>query len=271
MKITSSLLVGAAALSAAATLNAGEYVSEKVVIEEPLPEPGVSGSVDFSYNSHFMSYGLDVWAAGNSFSDALFNPNVELVFDVGYTDIDLILGTWWDVNDNASSDIGENIQEVDVYVGLAIPLGSASLTVLYQEWYYASDTERILDAIIGFDAPLNPSVVIHGRLDAGGAGPLGGSEGVFIVPGIEPGTDLGPVSLSFPINVGFATDGFHGGDSGFAYASAGASLGYPLEFIPLAGDWAFGISGTFYHTNADVIPNPEENFFTLSSGINVSF
>ncbi len=267
-----TLLIGATAASMTTLASAGDgkMMMMETPLPEPLPEPGVSGTLDLSYNSHFISYGADVWGLGsNTFDDALFNPSLELAFDIGDTGASFLLGTWWDVNDNAVSDIGRNIQEIDVWAGIAFDAGPVSVTLLYQQWYYAEDTEHIIDLILGFDAPLNPSLVIHGRPEEGASG---GDTGIVFVPGIEPGFEAGSVSISFPVNVGFATDGYHGGDGGFAYVSAGIGASVPLGFMPLGGDWALNAGATYYHTDSGVIPNnPDEDFVTVSAGISVSF
>jgi hypothetical protein len=40
-----------------------------------------------------MSFGQDVWAAGNNWDDPLFHPSLELNFDLG-SGFTGILGTW---------------------------------------------------------------------------------------------------------------------------------------------------------------------------------
>ncbi|CAN5425884.1 hypothetical protein BH23VER1_BH23VER1_10500 [soil metagenome] len=267
-----NLILGAASASMVSLASAGDgkMIMMEPPILEPAPSPGVSGTLDLSYNSHFISYGADVWGLGSdTFDDALFNPSIELAFDIGNSGVDFLLGTWWDVNDNAVSDIGRNIQEVDVWAGFAFEAGPVSVTLLYQQWYYAEDTEHIVDLILGFDAPLNPSLTIHGRPEEGASG---GDTGVFFVPGIEPGVEFGIFSLAFPVNVGFATDGYHGGDGGFAYVSAGVSASVPLKSFPLGGEWALSAGATYYHTEDSVIPgNPDSDFVTLTAGISCSF
>lgn len=263
------MLAGAAALTMMATaVQAGTGTSGKMApppppIEEPEPKV-VSGTLSLAVNTHFILYGLDVWGAGSSWDDILFNPSIELSLDLG-GGFSFILGTWWDVNDNAESNI-DNIQEIDVYAGFGYSVDKWSFTLLYQEWLYASQSERIVDFIVGYDTFLNPSLTVHGRVDNG----FGGDNGVVFVLGVSEGFEAGSVSFNFPLNVGFATDGFHGGDGGFAYASLALEVGVPLTFLP--GDWSLDGALTGYYTYDEVIPtNPDDLFATGTIGLTLSF
>ncbi len=264
------LSLSAAALACGVFANAtsaGTYSKPVVAMEEEESSPVVTGSLSLMVNTHFISYGFDVWGAGSSWSEPIFNPAIELNFDLG-SGWTFILGTWWDVNDNAVSSIGGSaVQEVDVYGGFGYTTGIVSFTVLYQEWLYGGGSERIVDFIVAFDTILNPSLTIHGRVDGED---LGLEEGIVGVLGIEEGFDAGPVTFTFPAAVAFATDNYHGGDGGFAYASLGANLSVPLPFLP--GDWSFHTGVTGYYTNPDVIPtNPDELFLTGNAGITLTF
>lgn len=278
MKFTSisSLLAGLVAIPTIAS--AGDF--EVPSLTEPLPMvpmssggsvlgSAVSGSLSLDYNSHFISYGADVWGAGSDMSDALFNPSLELTFQLT-ENVSLMLGTWWDVNDNADSDIGGSIQEVDVWAGIGFGLGPLDVTLIYQEWLYAKESERIVDVILALDHPLSPSLTLHNRIEDGASG---GDTGTVAVLGIEPSFDAGPFSFAVPINVAGATDGFHGGDSGFAYASIGLSTSVPLTFIDeKLGGWNLHGGLTYYVTDEDVIPNnPDDSFLTASFGIGLDF
>lgn len=243
---------------------------------EPMLEPedpvgsAVSGVLSLDVNTHFISYGADIWGAGSNWSDALFNPLLELSFALN-DQLTFSLGTWWDVNDNAPSSIGDNIQEIDVWAGLSYETGKLTTSLIYQEWMYASDSERIVDLIFALDVPLSPSLTIHGRVDEGASG---GDTGIVPVLGIEvPIVETDGFTLSAPVNVAFATDGFHAGDGGFAYTSAGLSIAVPLAFIDTKfGEWSLNTGVTYYYTNNDVIPlNPDDSFVTGSMGVSVGF
>jgi hypothetical protein len=268
---TRALCAGlATAVLFAASLNtiAGETMAvtgkETEAVEET-EEKVVSGVLNLDLNTHFISYGQDVWAAGAAWDDPLFNPSLELTIALG-GNFNFILGTWWDVNDNADSSIGDAIQEIDVWAGFSYIAGPVTFKLLYQEWLFASDSERIVDFIVAVDTLLNPSLTVHGRVD--GNGPQ--EEGVVFVLGIAEGFEAGPFTFNFPLNVAFATDEYHGGDAGFAYVSVGATASVPVPFLP--GDWSAHAGVTYYHTDSGVIPtNPDEDFVTGNIGLTLAF
>lgn len=276
---------------AAMTAALGAGLSSAALAGTPEPAPAitpvtsddsiVSGSLSFDLNSHFISYGFDVWGGGRSFGgDSTFNPSLELNWAL--TDnFTAILGTWWDVNNNVGSAIGGDLQEVDIWAGGSYAFGDLSVTALYQAWMYAGDTEHILDISLAYDCFLSPSLTFHNRLDNGAAF---GDTGTVLVAGIEEGFDLGPVSFAVPVNAGFfLSDGFHAttalapvltdADSGFGYVSIGLNATYPIACIdPKFGEWDIHGGVTYYHTEEDVIPlNPSDTFFTWTVGIGCSF
>lgn len=265
--LTSNYIKYVAAALAAAPLVVGTSALADAAPAAPEEAPFVTGTLALTVDTHFVSYGLDVWGAGEDWDDPLFHPMLELGFDLG-GGFKGILGTWWDVNSNAPSSIGDSIQEVDVWVGLGYSTGNWSFTALYQEWLYANESERIVDLKAGYAHFLNPSLTLHFRTDAGASG---GETGLATVLGIAPGTAWEDISFTFPVNVAFDTDGFHGGDAGWSFASVGANAGIPLAFIP-KGNWTFNVGVTYYFTNEDVIPgNVEENFLTGSAGVVLTF
>jgi len=256
----SCVLAAAAMLSPVAFAGSGKMMEP---VAPPVEEdPFVTGTLAFMVDTHFISYGLDVWGGGQDWDDALFHPSLELVFNLG-GGFSAILGTWWDVNDKAESSIGGNVQEVDVWAGLSYATGDFTFTLLYQEWMYASDAERIVDFKVAYDHFLAPYLLVHGRVDNG----LGLDNGVVGVLGMGPSIEAGPVTISFPVSVAFATEDFHGGDAGFAYVSAGVSASIPIvEHVSLS----LGVTG--YYTDDEVIPtNPEDTFLTGTAGIVITF
>lgn len=264
-KWNTKLVKSGCALATAALLAPAAFAGSTKTVEPVAPpeeDPFVTGTLSFVVDTHFISYGLDVWGAGNEWNDPLFHPSLELSFNLG-GGLSAIIGTWWDVNDNAVSSIGGKVQEVDVWAGLSYTAGDFTYTLLYQEWMYASDSERIVDLKIAYDHFLAPYLLIHARVDNG----FGLEDGVVGVIGVGPSIEAGPVTIGFPVSVAFATDEFHGGDAGFAYASVGVTASIPLfEHVSLS----LGVTG--YYTDDDVIPsNPDDAFITGTAGIVISF
>jgi len=246
-----------------------------------LAQDNISGSAGYSTNSHFVSYGLDVWGAGDGFLFEDRSTNF-FWFDVGlaFDPISINFGAWSDVNDNLLSGVGGNIQEVDIYLGASAALGNFTVGAMFQQWFYASDTEGVLDFSVAFDDseiipmfPLNPKVTWHIRTEGNG----GQAEGSAIVVSVGPSIDLGNtgLSLGFPAGLGFfVDDDFQGGwEGGLAYGYIGGSLGIPLSFVPETyGAWRVNADLIGYFTDSASIPgNAEENFLTSSIGISVAY
>jgi hypothetical protein len=230
----------------------------------PPAEPFVTGFLSLAYETHFISYGSDVWGGGDSWDDSLFHPTLEIDFNMG-NGWQIYLNTWWDVNDLAPvpSDIGGNVQEVDVNVGLYKTYDKWKFQLGYGAWMYASDVEHILDAKVSYsDGFWNPFLMLHGRLDD-----FPYDSGLVAQVGVVPTKTFGKVTVSAPVTVSFDTDGFHGGDAGFAYISAGLGAAIPLcEHVTL------NLGATFYHTDDEVIPfNVDDDFVLGSAGITISW
>lgn len=238
----------------------------------PEPESKLSGVLNLDYNTHFVSYGFDVWGDGNDLDAGTFNPSLELTWKLP-NNFSAILGTWWDVNGNANSGIGGNIQEIDVWGGIGYSVGDLSITTLYQAWNYASDTEEILDVKFAYSCLLSPSLTIHNRLQEGASG---GQDGTVLVLGLSHSVEAGPVTVSFPFNVAyFLQDDYHPAstDSGFGYGSLGVTATLPLTCLGTEyGEWNLHGGVIYYVTSDEVVANAvDDDFFTASIGIGCAF
>lgn len=261
-----------ASLLASATALAGDPVPTTATITPAPAESKFSGTFNLDYNTHFVSYGADVWGDGNDLDAGTFNPSIELTWQLP-GNFSAIIGTWWDVNGNAYSSIGGNIQEIDVWGGLSYTYGDFSITALYQGWIYGSETEEVLDIKLAYDTFLSPSLTIHNRLDPGASG---GNNGTVLVFGLSHSIELGPVEVSFPLNIAyFLEDDFHATstDSGFGFGSIGVTATLPLSFISEDyGSWNLHAGLTYYITSDDVVGNPvDDDFLTANIGIGCSF
>jgi hypothetical protein len=255
--------------------------------EEEASGPKITGVAGLDLNTHFISYGYDVWQAGNDFGNrATVNPYAELKldFDLLYVKV----GTWWDVNSNATSGLGGQLQEVDVYYGVFVPVDKFTFGVTYQDWLYGGSVEKILDFTVSFDDSeylgafaLRPSFTAHKLLGGGDVFNAAGTQvkdsGWAYVFGLAPGltvleSEAWDLNLTFPVTVAFGDGSFYA-EGGFAYFSSGVAASVPLKFIPAKyGAWSVGASLVYFVTNNDAIPtNKDDNFLTGKIGFSVGF
>jgi hypothetical protein len=245
MKNTLPLLVLGAVGMTAAPLTAGE----------------LTGSASLDYNSHFISYGFDVWGGGdNPGSVATLNPAVSLNYQVD-DKLSFNSGFWLDVNDNLGS---FDTVETDTWIGVAYDAGLATYSATFQNWQYAGTSEEVLDLAVSFDTTLSPYIMLHNRL---GEGASGGYNGTFLVLGGEHSFDVSECfSVTVPVAVGFVLDEFHTTESGYGYASIGLQGSYALT-----DSTSFNFGVTYYDTDDEVVGNDEDSFLTYNAGISLSF
>jgi hypothetical protein len=241
----------------------------------------ISADIGVSYNTHFISYGVDVWGGGTDFYGDRSTTFMWGDFALKATDqLTFTLTVWSDINDNTTSAIGGHIQEVDFDPGFTYSFGKVTAGVTYNAWSYAGDVEESLDLSLGYDdtgliAPgfaLNPKVVWHDRVSGNGLQQVGSA----VVVSVGPSFGLGDgFSLAIPAGIAFfTTNDFQGGNkSGYGYSYIGGSLGYGLGFIPQSmGKWSLNFDLIAYFTDKKSIPgNPEENFLTGSIGLKVAY
>jgi hypothetical protein len=247
----------------------------------PVAEDVISASLSLSGNSHFISYGKDVWADGSSMSSLEFNPMLEFAFKLP-ENFTLTLGTWWDVTAKGDQipgypGLGADIYEIDLWSGLSYTYDKFTIGATYQAWCYGDNVENIVDIKLAYDCLLSPSLVFHNRVSEGASG---GDTGTVAVLGLSHTIEAGPLSISFPVN--FAanlTDDYNrynvngGSSAGYAYTSAGTQLSYPLAFLgDTYGKWNLNAGIVQYWTSGAVIPvNPINNFLTYNFGLSAAF
>lgn len=236
---------------------------EKATAAEPATKPSITGNLSLNLDSHFVSFGQDIWGGGSGFKQLLFHPSLELNKAIT-NNFKLILGTWWDVNDRATSSIGNRIQEVDVWFGGSYTSGILTTTALYQQWMYAGKNEQAVELKFGVDTFLKPSLLIHERLATAY------DEGTVVVLSAAYDFKAGPVSFSVPAAVEYETKGYHGGTkAGIGYGSLGLTGSVPIDFVSKDATFSVGITG--YSTNKDCITNANKSFLTYTTGISIPF
>jgi hypothetical protein len=227
-------------------------------------KPSITGNLSLNLDSHFVSFGQDVWSGGSGVKNILFHPSLELNKQVT-SDFKLILGTWWDVNDVVPSSIGNRVQEVDVWMGGAYTTGILTTTALYQQWMYNNQNEQAGELKFAVDTFLKPSLLIHQRFATGY------KDGTVAVLSAAYDFKAGPVSFSVPAAVEYETKGYHPGGTkaGIGYGSLGLTGSVPVDFVSKDATFSMGVTG--YTTNTDCILDAKKSFLTYTTGISIPF
>jgi hypothetical protein len=220
----------------------------------------LSAELSLDYNSHFISYGFDIWSDGDS-PAGTFNPSLSVEYKVNDC-WSLNAGFWLDVNDNGGGPF-ETV-ETDVWIGASYTAGITTASLTLQNWQYGGTSEEILDFGLSFDTFLSPSIMIHKRLDEGASG---GFDGTFLVVGAEHSFEISDqFSITIPVSVGFALDEFHTTESGYGFASIGLSANYTINDMT-----SLHAGVAYWDTDDDVIGNVEDSFFTYNAGVTFTF
>jgi hypothetical protein len=241
----------------------------------------ISADVGVSYNTHFISYGVDVWGGGNDFYGKRATTFVWGDLAIKATDaLTFTVTVWSDNNDNVPSGIGGHIQEVDFDPGFTYSFGKFTAGATYNAWSYAGDVEESLDLSLGFDdtgliwpgIAFGPKVTWHDRVSGNGSQRIGSAFVFSVGPTFPIGDGF---SIAVPAGIAFfTTDDFQGGNkSGYGFSYVGGSLGYGLTFVPaMYGKWSVNFDLIEYFTDKKAIPgNPESSFLTASLGLKVAY
>lgn len=269
MKLKNTLTLGAICASA--------FLATSAQAEEESPW---SFSFSLDANSHFMSYGANVWKPDTDEigDEWLFQPSASLGYDISETQ-GLYAGIWFDINSLADDpdvgpDLGDDTQEMDVWIGYWFNVGDFTIDLTLQQWYYASETEGIFDVTVSYDCMFSPYIKAHNRIES-----VGGQEkgtifeaGVTLYEGEYEG-----LSYSFSAGVAFNFDDYHvEGEDGYAYSFIGASASYVIySSDSVEIDLHGGL--TYYDTDEDNVGNFDSDgdevggILTASFGIGFSF
>lgn len=274
--LTTGAIFSAAALSVQA---AGETVPAEEMAKENEESPWAF-AISLDANSHFMSYGANVWKPDTDDigDEWLFQPSATI--DYAINDVSgAYVGIWFDINDLADDpdvgpDLGDDTQEMDVWVGYWHTFGNFTLDLTFQQWYYASETEGIIDFTISYDAMFAPYLKAHTRIEAVGDQEKGTiyEAGVTLYEG-----EISGVAYAFNAGVAFNFDDFHvEGEDGYAYSFIGASASYVIySSDSLDVDLHGGL--TYFDTDEDNVGNFDSDgdsvggILTANFGIGFSF
>lgn len=230
----------------------------------------VSGSLSLDFNSHFMSYGANVWGANTEDigDEFLFQPSAGISFALSEGSA-IYSGIWADVNDLATSSIADSVQEIDVWIGYYFTVGDFKIDFTLQSWMYASETEGIFDVTVSYDTMFSPYVKFHNRFEA-----VGGQQKSTIIEvgGTAYSTTVGTFSISVPVAIAFAPQEYHvAGEEGYVYALTGVKFSTPLGIPDSYGSWDLHGGVVYYDTEYRTTGNAETGYLTASLGVGVAF
>ncbi len=233
-----------------------------------------SFSVSLDYNSHFMSYGVNVWGddtkdIGDEF---LFEPSASVSYDISETQ-GLYAGIWFDINSLADNpdvgpDLGDSVQEMDLWIGYWVSLSDFTFDFTLQSWQYGGEVEGIFDVTVSYDTMFSPYIKAHNRFDD-----VGGQEHgtMFEVGATLYEGEYEGLSYSFPIGLGFSLDDYHvAGEQGYAYSFIGANASYVIYSSDSVDVDVHG-GLTYYDTEEKTTGNAESGYLTANFGIGFSF
>ena len=273
MKLKKILTTGA--IFSAAVLSAhAEEVVEVAAEESGSP---FSFSMSLDYNSHFMSYGANVW--GDETKDIgdewLFEPSLGMDYAINDTS-GLYVGAWFDINGVSGAgpgevgpDLGGDTKEMDLWIGYWFSIDKLTVDFTFQQWYYADETEGIFDITLSYDMMFSPYIKAHNRFEVVGDAQQKGT--MFEIGGTLYEGEYEGLAYGFNVGAAFSVDDYHvAGEDGYAYSFLGASASYVVySSDSLEVDLHGGL--TYYDTEKDTTGNAENSYLTANFGVGFSF
>lgn len=221
-----------------------------------------------------LSWTTGVWASlhdeNTGAGGASFDPNLgQLVPDNGFDD---------------------TFYEFDFYTGVSVGFADAfSFDTVYTSYMSPNNAFKTIQeigfglsvddaALLGTDLGLNPYfMLVFETADKGG------SEDQYAELGVEPSLTLvesedAPISVSFPVTVGFSLSDYYveanGDEDEFGYATVGANVSMPLAMVPEhMGSWeAHAGVDLYFLGNATEAANNGDDFEVVGTfGVSVSY
>ena len=265
LSIAASCALTLAAFGFSSTAFAGKEIKEVKDIKETVKESCITGDIGVQVVSQYVSRGSVLENQG-----FIAQPYLDLYFklysgDGFINNVTFALGLWSSLHSEntqqgLATGTGESTTpcwyEFDYSAGIAVTFAkNFTLTSSYFEYNYPNDnftTQRFLQFKLAYNDSdllgkfaINPYVKYEIFME----NPDGGS---YFEVGITPGFDAGPVRVNFPFIAGFGAGNFYG-QGGFAYASGGVVLSYPLTFVPECyGKWAINAGYTLYYLDKGI-------------------
>lgn len=233
-------------------------------------------SVSLDANSHFLSYGANVWGPETEDigDEILFEPTLSASYDFSETQ-GMYVGAWFDINGvegadhgDVGPDLGGDTKEMDLWVGYWFSVADFTFDFTLQSCKYSGENEGIFDVTISYDTLFSPYLIIHNRFED-----VGGTETgtMFEFGGTLYEDSYKGIDYSLSAGLGFSLNDFHvQGEEGYAYSFLGLSASYVFYSTD---DLDVDVHGalTYYDTDEEATGNARDSYLTANFGLGFSF
>ncbi len=206
------------------------------------------------------------------------------------------VGVWSSVHSKATGtstddDLVKRWYEEDVSVGLSAVCGKFTFGGTYL-WEtspnHAFETVEELDLSVAYDDSellgafkLNPNVLL--ALETGSAtADTFGPAGAYLQLGISPGFDVHldrdtPVSITFPVSVGFSLSNYFqdstGNNDAFGFASVGVKAAMPLPVSKGLGKWTLSVGANelFLGSACATFNDDHDTAFVATASLGIAY
>jgi len=271
--------------------------TESKAVVETTEKSALSGDLGVNFVSEYISRGVIQENKG-----VIAQPYADVFYTVyegtGVIDkVTLNLSLWSSFQDkHTGSPASARLRdwyEFDYSPGVSVTfLKNWTATASYAEFYSPSDAwdaSRNLTLNLAYnDADLLGAFALHPHVaylrELQGSAPYGtnpvgytgvSGHGNYYEVGVAPALPaFGPVTVTFPLNVGFGSGDFYLENKGFGYFSGGVNASVALGFIPASfGAWSANAGVTYFRlneANAD-FANADKNRVVWQGGIGATF
>ena len=263
--------------------------TESKAVVETTTKSVITGDLGINFVSEYISRGAMQESKG-----VIAQPYADLYFALyegeGFVNkVTLNLGVWSSFQDKHTlSPANARVRdwyEFDYTPGVSVTFAkNFTLTASYFEFDSPSDSfdaARNINLNLAYnDTDLLGAFAVHPHVTylrtlQGIAATGKSGQGNYYEAGIAPGLPaFGPVTITFPVTVGFGSDNFYAENKTFGYASGGVAASIAIPGIPTqCGTWAvnLGVNYTYLaDQNADVA-NCDNNRVVYSGGIGATF
>lgn len=289
-----NLTLGAGIALAGIVLPASLYAgTESKAVVETTTKSALSGDLGINFVSEYISRG-----APQEIKGVIAEPYADIAYSVyegdGFVNkASLVLGLWSSFHSTHTlAPANARVPawyEFDWTPGVSVTFAkNYTLTASYFEFDSPSgafDASRNLNFNLAYDDTsllgkfaLHPHVTYLRELVGKAATGPGGLEGNYYEAGIAPALPAyGPVTLSFPMIVGFGSAHFYAENKAYGYFSGGVAAAVALPIPAKYGAWSFNTSAIYYNLadqNAYVYSTDNtinRNRVVFSGGIGATF